>query len=164
MSSANLRAAEGMLGGKVGLLRLLEYACGIIPDFKFTGVNRCGEQLRKLFKQRAAARGDRAQKLKLQLPPMWCLVGVYTLCGYDRRDQGQAGGGTASILHRSMQKIAVIPLERLPPCPDPVELTIECNWSETGGYVGAPTVTAGEADGLKVFAYFQDSCVTRSSP
>jgi hypothetical protein len=84
ISSALLRSLEPLMGGQVGLLRLFEYATGIPPEFKFTGVYRCQEALRQLFRQRAAARGDRAQKLPL--PPMWGrLSGVYEFhFGYGR--------------------------------------------------------------------------------
>jgi hypothetical protein len=36
--------------------------------------------------------------------------------------------GKARVIHRGIQKLVLIPLALLPPCPDPVlELTIECN-------------------------------------
>jgi hypothetical protein len=79
------------------------------------------------------------------------IVGVYEFSGY------------GCILHLSTQKIAVIPLERLPPCRVPSDLTIECNWSETGAYLGSPAVEAGEAEGLKLWPYFRDSMRDRGA-
>eukprot|EP00971_Amphidinium_carterae_P063389 1254486-Amphidinium_carterae.1 len=71
LSQANLRASEKKMGGKTGLLQILEFCCGLTGDFVIGGVFPTFSDFIAFATKLSLQRGERASQLRL--PP--CLGG-----------------------------------------------------------------------------------------
>eukprot|EP00971_Amphidinium_carterae_P096513 1909998-Amphidinium_carterae.1 len=77
LSQANLRAAEKKMGGKTGLLQVLEFCCGLTADFVIGGVFSTFGDFIAFATQLSVQRGERASQLRL--PPVWSVDGIYSI-------------------------------------------------------------------------------------
>lgn len=125
LSAANLRSMKDRdHASKAGLLRYLEFATGLPPDFSLSGQLKCCIKLGKFCRAMATPRGRRA--LALTLPAEWGCDGVYEIMG-DSFDSD----GAVHVRHRFTKEIMKVDKKDLPETPDFASLTIAYNWSET---------------------------------
>ena len=83
---------------KAGLLEILEYVTGFVPETPLYPSIVCRQALLRLLQRAARVRGDRA--LKLSLPPAWSLNGLFRLTSY--------AAGKVEVGHRfTLQRVEI---------------------------------------------------------
>ena len=83
---------------KSGLLEILEYVTGYVPETPLYPTILCRQALLKRLQRAALVRGDRA--LKLALPPAWSLNGLFRITAVE--------GGKIEVGHRfTLQRLQI---------------------------------------------------------
>lgn len=125
LSPANLRAIKDKdHTSKIGLLRYLDFTCGLSADFELRGIYRCMLRLCELCRQRAVARGRRA--LTITLPANWPTDGIYEKVGDEVTEKG-----SVMVKQRFTGEVVEVSSAVLPPFECFDDLTVAYNWSES---------------------------------
>lgn len=139
LSAANLRASEKLLGGKEGLLHIIEFATGLCGDLGLIGRLRCLRELLALCTERNLLRGRRC--IEMPVPPQWAQHGLFGIVG----GIGEEVAGRVTIVHKFTHEKVHVDVSLMPPHDLGTDLYIEFNWSEQRAAVASVKNASGDS-------------------